>query len=254
MMKNRWDRLGPLVGVAFVVLMVVDFALGGTEPRAGASAAKVVSWYGLHRSRVQVADYLMVVALVVGLLFYGYLRDRLAEDAPGLAATAFGGAVLFAVSGAVGSGAQLALADIPSRLSPAAAQALNLLNDYVAAVAVGAGAAVLMIASGLAIVKGARLPAWTGWLALVLGFVCIVPITNIGPIPAGIWTLIISIVLLRRSSEVVAAGRPSRHERSRAGRAERGSDGRAPASRAFVCCQVMTHTASSASFAPIVTV
>jgi hypothetical protein len=211
-MKNRWGRLAPLVGVAFVVVLAVDVAVGGTEPRPGASAAKVVSWYSLHRSRVQVADYLMVVALLVGLLFYGYLRDRLAEDSPGLAATAFGGAVLFAVGGAVSSGSQLALADMPSRLSPAAAQALNLLNDYVAAIAVGAGAAVLLIAFGLAIVRGARLPAWTGWLGLVLGVVCIVPIANIGPIPAGIWTLIISIVLFRRRGAVVAAPRPGSAE------------------------------------------
>jgi hypothetical protein len=206
-MKNRWDRLAPLTGVAFVVLLAVDFSVGGSEPQAGASAARVISWYSAHRSRVQVSDYLMVVVLVVALFFFGYLRDRLAEDAPGLAATAFGGAILFAVSGAVSSGAQLALADIPSHLSPAVAQALNLLSNYVATVAVGAGAAGLLIASGLAIVRGVRLPAWTGWLALVLGAVCIVPIANLAPIPAGIWTLIISVVLFRRRGAVVATSR-----------------------------------------------
>jgi hypothetical protein len=207
-MRNRWDRLAPLVGVVFVVVLAVDFAVGGSEPQGGASAAKVVSWYGAHRSRVQAADYLMVVVLVMALFFYGYLRDRLAEHAPGLAATAFGGAVLFAVGGAVSVGAQLALADTPSRLSPAAAQALNLLSNYVAAIAVDAGAAGLLTAFGLAIVRGARLPAWTGWLALVLGVACIVPIANIGPIPVGIWTLIISVVLFRRRVVVVAVSRP----------------------------------------------
>jgi hypothetical protein len=207
-MKDRWERLAPLLGVAFVVALAVDFSVGGSEPQAGASAAKVVSWYSAHRSRVQVGDYFMVVVLVVALFFYGYLRDRLAEDTPGLAATVFGGGVLFAAGGAVSSGAQLALADMPSRLSPAAAQALNLLSNYVAAVAVGAGAAGLLIASGLAILRGARLPAWTGWLALVFGVVCVVPIANIGPIPAGIWTLIISIVLFRRRGAATAASRP----------------------------------------------
>jgi hypothetical protein len=216
-MKNRWDRWAPLTGVAFVVLLAVDFSVGGSEPQAGASAARVISWYSAHRSQVQVADYLMVVVLVVALFFFGYLRDRLAEESPGLAATAFGGAILFAVSGAVSSGAQLALADMPSRLSPAVAQALNLLSNYVAAVAVGAGAAGLLIASGLVIVRGARLPVWTGWLALVLGVVCIVPIANLAAIPAGIWTLIISVVLFRRGGAVVATSRPGSSQAAASG-------------------------------------
>lgn len=218
-MRNRWGRLAPWLGVVFVVVLAVDFVVGGSEPQAGASAARVVSWYSAHRSRVQVADYVMVVVLVVALFFYGLLRDRLSGAAPGLAATAFGGAVLFAVGGAVSDGAQLALADMPSRLTPAAAQTLNLLDNYAAAIAVGAGAAVLLIAFGLAIVRGAQLPAWTGWLAIVLGVVCFVPIANIGPIPAGIWTLIISLVLFRRSSNVPVPGRSGRPAQAVAGEA-----------------------------------
>jgi hypothetical protein len=61
-MANRWDRPAPLLGVAFVVLLAVDFVVGGTDPQAGASAAKVVSWYSAHRSSVRVSDCLMVVA------------------------------------------------------------------------------------------------------------------------------------------------------------------------------------------------
>jgi hypothetical protein len=72
---------------------------------------------------------------VFGLFFYSYLSDhiRRAENSARLAIAAFGGAVLFAVGGALGAGTQFALADVPGRLSPAAAQALNLLQHVVLA-------------------------------------------------------------------------------------------------------------------------
>ena len=207
-MANRWDRLVSLLGVAFVVLLVVDFAVGGSEPQAGASAAKVVSWYSVHQGSVRASAYLMAVVLVVGFFFYGYLRDRLAVGSGGLAATAFGGAVLFGVSGAVSSGVQLAVADSPGSLSPASAHTLNLLVNYAATVAVAAGAGVLLLAAGLAILRGAQLPAWIGWLGLVCGVVALVPVRGVGPLPAGVWTLIVSIMLFVRSSEVSAVRRP----------------------------------------------
>jgi hypothetical protein len=207
-MANRWDRLAPLLGLAFVALLVVDITIGGSEPASGASAAKVVAWYTARGNSVRVSDYLMAVVLVVGFLFYGYLRDRLAEGSRGLAATAFGGAVLFAVSGAVSSGVQLALADTPGKLGLQTAHALNLLTNFTAAIAVSAGASALLIAGSIAILRGAQLPSWTGWLGLVLGVVALVPVANLGLIPAGVWTLVVSIVLFVRGSEVPVTGQP----------------------------------------------
>lgn len=206
-MSSRWDRLGPLVGVAFVVLLAVAFAVGGSEPARGASAATVVSWYTAHRGSVRFSDYLMTVVVVVGLFFFGYLRDRLARGASGLAATAFGGAVLFAAGGVFGAGVQLGLADNPRSLAPAAAHALNLLQGYATTIAVAAGAAVLLLAASVAILRTAELPAWTGWLGIVCGVVVMVPVRSIGPLPAGIWTLAVAIVMLVRGSEVSAVRR-----------------------------------------------
>lgn len=206
-MNPRWNRLAPLLGVAFLILLAVSFAIGGTEPQGGASAARVLAWYGAHRARVQAAAYLMVVAVAVALFFYGHLRDRLADGSPGLAATAFGGVILFAVSGTIGAGVQLALAEHASRLGPGAALALSELFLYGNWIALNAGATVLLLASGIAILRGGRLPAWTGWLATVFGVISAVPVYGIDPIPVGIWTLIISIVLFRRQPRTVLAGR-----------------------------------------------
>jgi hypothetical protein len=91
-----------------------------------------------------------------------------------------------------------------SGLSPAGAHALNLLVNYSASIAVSAGASVLLIAGGLAILRGGLLPAWAGWLGLVVGVMALLPIQNLGPIPAGIWTLVVSVVLCVR-----AAGAPA---------------------------------------------
>lgn len=202
---TRWQRLAPWLGVAFVVLFLVTIAVGGTLPAASASGAKVVSWYSAHRSSELLSNYLMPLVLLLGMLFYGHLRDRIVQGSSGLAATAFGGAVLFAAGGALSAGVQVALADRPASLTPASAHALNLVENYVANTAVGAGVSVLLVAAGLAILGSRQLPAWTGFLGVVLGIVGLAPLRGLGPLPAAIWTLIVSFVLIRRAPAAAAA-------------------------------------------------
>jgi hypothetical protein len=209
-MSRRWNRTAPLTGVALVVLLILSQVLLGNEPGGNASAAKVVAFYSAHHGGIQVSAYLTGLALVFGLFFYGYLSDhiRRAENSARLAIAAFGGAVLFAVGGALGAGTQLALADVPGRLSPSAAQALNLLQQNVEVFLIAAGAAGLLIASGLAILRGRQLPAWVGWLGLVLGIASLVPIPNIGAPLAGIWTLVVSILLSVRAARHASVPEP----------------------------------------------
>jgi len=210
-MNRSWNRMAPLTGVALVVLLILSQVLLGNEPGGNAPAAKVAAFYGAHHGGIQVSAYLTGLALVFGLFFYGYLSDhiRRAENSARLAVAAFGGAVLFAVGGALGAGTQFALADVPGKLSPSAAQALNVLQQDVGVFLIAAGAAGLLLASGLAILRGGQLPAWAGWLGLALGIASLVPLPNIGAPLAGIWTLIVSILLClragRRTSSLEAA-------------------------------------------------
>jgi hypothetical protein len=214
-MSRPWNRMAPLTGVALVVLLILSQVLLGNEPSENASAAQVVAFYDAHHGGIQVSAYLTGLAIVFGLFFYGYLSDhiRRVENSARLAIAAFGGALLFAVGGALGASTQFALADIPGRLSPAAAQALNLMQQDISVFLIAAGAAGLLLASGLAILRGRQLPAWVGWLGLVLGIASLVPVRNIGAPLAGIWTLIVSILLClqagrRRSSLEPAASDP----------------------------------------------
>jgi hypothetical protein len=72
---------------------------------------------------------------------------------------------------------------------------------------------VLLIASGIAIVRGRWLPVWTGWLALVLAVVTFAPLPNAGAPAAGLWTLVVSIVLLVRMNRGGAAVEVAGHAR-----------------------------------------
>jgi thiosulfate reductase cytochrome b subunit len=112
--------------------------------------------------------------------------------------------VLFAVGGALGAGTQFALADVPGGLSPAAAQALNLMQQYLSGFAIAAGVAGLLIASGLAILRGRQLPAWVAWLGIVLAVISFAPVPNIGAALGGIWTLVVSILLYARAGKLAS--------------------------------------------------
>lgn len=206
-MSGRLDRWAPLLGLVFLGVLLITFVVGGTEPQSGASAGTVVSWYSAHHARVQGAAYLMAGTVTLGLFFFGYVRDRLAADTPGLAATAFGGALMFAAAGAIGAGIQLALAAHVARFSSGTALTLNELFLSANWIALNAGSAVFLLACGIAILRAGRLPAWTGWLAVAFGVASLVPVFGIDPAPMALWTLVISIVMFRHGAREAVAGR-----------------------------------------------
>ncbi|HWF34716.1 MAG TPA: hypothetical protein VG295_05080 [Solirubrobacteraceae bacterium] len=210
-MNDRWKRLAPLTGVALVVLLVAGGGLIGSEPKSGAGAAKVISFYHSHRTRVELSAYVTALSAFFGLFFYGILRDRLAqaEGAEGLASTAFAGAVIFAGAGVLSAGTQLALADVPGALSPSAAQALNLLENDLTLFALGTGIAVLMMAAGLAILRGRQLPAWLGWSAIAFAVVALIPVRFVSLPLAALWTVAASVVLYRRGAARIPDPRPA---------------------------------------------
>lgn len=205
-MNSRWSRFAPLLGVAFVVLLALGAALSGSEPGAHASTAKVLSYYTSNVTRHNASYYLSGLGIVAALLFYALLWEhlRLGERSPRLATAAFGGAVLFAGGGAVGVGSDLALTNAPAGITASTAQALNLAGNYLAAPAIAAGVVVLLAAAGGAILHGRRLPVWIGWLAILLAAVTLIPVPNLGALTAGVWTLIVSVVLYLRPAITLA--------------------------------------------------
>jgi hypothetical protein len=205
------NKLAPASGVLFFVLLLLAVVVGTNSLSASSSPAKVLAYYASHRDSQRVSGVLTLLAVVIGVIFFGFLRDYLHrhETSHGLAATAFGGVILYAAAGALGAGAQFALADSPSHLSANAAQALNLVDMDVTSGMSLAGVSILLLAFGFAILKSALLPKWLGWVALPLAVIALIPpIGFIAWIGTGIWTLIVSIVFWRRLA-ADTAGNPA---------------------------------------------
>jgi Domain of unknown function (DUF4386) len=194
-------KLAPLTGVLFFLVLLAAVLIGGNSLSASSSAAKVLAHYKAHRHGTEVSGVLTVISVFVGVIFYGQLRDYLRrhDGSRGWTATAFGGAILFAGSGAVSAGVNFALTDSPSHLSPSAAQVLFLVNQDVSSGLSLAGIALLLFCFGRAILNSALLPKWLGWVAFPLTLAAFFPPFGFFVlVGAGLWTLIASIAMWRR--------------------------------------------------------
>jgi hypothetical protein len=211
MVGSRWARLGPLTGLAFFVLVVVAFiGLWRNTPDIGDSTAKVVSFYKAHSDREQAGAFVLGIAGAFLVFFAAHLRSALRVAQPlsaRLPNAAFGGGIVAATGFLAAAAVHLALAESAKKahVSAQAVQALNVLdNDDFLLLA--AGIAVMMLASGLALVRGAALlPRWLGWVAIVLGIVSFSPAGFFAFSLSGIWVATVSVLLFLRWSTVQKA-------------------------------------------------
>jgi hypothetical protein len=209
-MKGQWERRAPLIGVAFVVVLVISFILSGETPDADDSGKKVLAYYNDHDTRELVSGILGAYAVVLFLFFNGVLRKALRRaegpDGGGLSTTAFAGGIFIAFGGALFSAFTFTLADTADDITPDAAQAINALNgDLFFPLAVGVS--VFLISTALALLRTRLLPRWLAWVALVLGIVAVTPAGFFAFLAFLLWTLVASILLtLRGGAEQTATG------------------------------------------------
>jgi hypothetical protein len=208
-MAARLARYAPLLGLVFVALFIGAFAAGGSTPDSDASAAKAVAFFHDHRGAQNASTFLalygVIFALAFGAVLRSYLRSRASSE--GLLAFGYGGIIVFVGGVAVLAGASLAAADVPTKISPAAEQALNVLqNDTFVGMLVGICA--FMWGFGLLIITSGALPRWLGWVALVIGVVAVTPVGFFGLLAMLAWTIVTSIVLFLRQNRPAPAGAP----------------------------------------------
>jgi len=200
-MTTRMQRWTAIAGLAFVVLVAASIFVLPNVPDSHASAQKDVAFYHAHRTATGVSAHLIVIAIFVGLFFFWHLRDllTLTPSAKRFATIGFAGALLFAASGGVAAGSFYALNDTVGHTDPTTIQMLNVLqNDFANGVG-AAGVAVFLIASSVAILRGAtRLPQWVAWLGVVLGIASLV-IIGLGLPAIGLWLLVSCITMLVRT-------------------------------------------------------
>jgi len=208
LVPQRWYVLAPLTGVLFVALVVVAFIVSGEPPDIDDPPLKILAFYIKHDTSQMWASAFLAWATVPLLFFAGTVRTaiRVIEGPVGrLSAVAFAGYIVLAFGAISFAGFTFTLADIADDgLTPQAAQALNALNsDFFFPIAVGVGT--VGLATGLAIIFSRFLPAWLGWIALLIGVAALTPIGFFAFLAFMIWTLIVSVLLWRlRAAETAA--------------------------------------------------
>jgi hypothetical protein len=208
--ESNWERLAPLTGVVFVVIVVAVFAIGGSTPGSHDSAAEVQAFYAKHHDKHSALAFLMAISIPFLLFFVSSLRQdlRRAGGTGQLANAAFAGGVLAAAGFGILATVHLALAEAGANLKTlSTTQALNVLdnNDFIP---VGAGVGVLLLAAGASAVRHGALPAWLGWVGVVLGILSFTPGGFIGFLGGGLWIVIASIFLTRARQAGPAAPAP----------------------------------------------
>jgi MFS family permease len=196
--RARW---GPICGVLFVVFLAVSFFIGST-PGTGKSPQYLLNWYSSssHKREVAISLVLSDIAVVFGLFWFGYLRDRFGRSDLGarLSPILLAGAIVFSVGGVVFSGTELALIDDPKKMEPATAQTLNFLTSDLGAGAIVVGVSVLMWAAGFIILKTKALPSALAWFSFVLAVVALAgPIGFFAFLATGLWVLIVAFFMWR---------------------------------------------------------
>jgi hypothetical protein len=208
-MPDRLSRLAPLTGVLFTVLLVVGIFTGSESPDTKEPPAKIVAYYVTHESEVKTSALLFALAFLALVLFAASLRSyfRRAPEAEGLSALVLAGAVLMAAGGLISSGVEFGLANEIQHLGPAAVQTLNFITEEAAFLPIIGGAFLLAMGSGLAILRGAALPRWLGWVVLVLGIAALVPPASFPSLLGfALWSVIVSILIYRRLGPGTSAG------------------------------------------------
>lgn len=200
-MERAIERFAPLAGIAFVVLVLVGFAVEGSPPSIDDPAADVVQSYVDNDAQVIAASALAAVGAALLVLFGAHVSSRLrAAGSTLLASAAFGGAVICAAGVGVDSALRFALADAAGEISPEALQGLFAAwNGFFWPMHLGI--ALLVAAVSLAAADTKLLPMWLsglGVLAAVLLVIPVVPVMLVGLAAAGVWLLITSGLMVRQ--------------------------------------------------------
>jgi len=194
-----------------VLVLVAFFAIGGSTPDGDASARKVVSFYNDNETKEIIAAVVLSLGAVVLLAFASVLRDRLREALPGRSALpglAFAAGVVAAAGFMTAATIHFALADYATDIRPAAAQAINAIDsDFFLPFALGTVS--LVLAGSLAAIRTGFLPKWLGGVGGVLFVISFTPAGFIGFGLAGIWIIVVSILLYQRSQPVAAVTGPA---------------------------------------------
>jgi hypothetical protein len=199
----KTQRLAPLSGIAFVVLIIAGFFfISGSTPDLKDSATKIVDYYSTHKNREQAAAVAVGASVVFLAIFVACLYTRLKEaDSGNLWPTLalIGGVAT--VAGFFGIiGVHVALIDgADKHIDPSAMVALNAIDsDNFFAFSLPLG--ILLLGAAGATLKAGAFPRWLGWAALVIGIVIFTPAGFAGVALGVLWIIVVSILMSRAAT------------------------------------------------------
>jgi len=200
-MNRSKEWLVPLTGVAFILVGIIGFIIGGEPKSADEPMKDIVDFYVDNKDSVQLGAIVGVVAGLLLIFFGAYLRKVLhaaAGEGEILSLVSFVGLVVVAVGFAIDGTISFALAEAADDVDPVAVQALQALwdNDFVPIIL---GVLAFLWATGISVIRSGALPKWLGWVMILLGIVGVTPIGFVAAIGAAILVLVLSILLSLRA-------------------------------------------------------
>jgi hypothetical protein len=166
----------------------------------------VIAFYVAHHNDQSISDILGAVGFTFFVFFAALLRGylRRVERAEAAATVMLAGAALLTAGVAIIVGFDFALSDVPGRLAPAAAQALNVASNDIWFL-IPIGATTFGISAGVAILRGGPLPKWLGWVAIVIGIATFTPALFFALFVLLVWVIVVSVLIYLRSGTATPA-------------------------------------------------
>jgi hypothetical protein len=199
------SRVGPWMGIAFVVLFVAGFIVFNT-PNKGKDTAKWTRWWtdSGHRAGAIIGGYLMVLGLLAFVWFMWSLNQRL-RDRGGMMIT-FG--TLFVTFAIVSALVRAAIAggkvfgDTPVPPGADFARQFDQIGFGVLLLAGALAAGAFTATASYLARRDAILPGWLTVAGYVVAVLQLVAAFFFPFLLFPLWVLVVSIVLLRRASRI----------------------------------------------------
>ena len=207
---EQWAGLG---GVAYVVLFIVGvFVAFGGQPDGDADPARVQAYFADsgHRDRIGLGWVLFALGVFFFLWFLSSLRQRLRRlDAGGLLATlALIGGVVYAALALAGMSLYMAITTMSDDTyrHTVYPELIHAANDagYVIHASGGIGAGAMIIASSAVALRAGVVPAWLGWIGVLIGILSLGSIFFFPEFLFLLWVLVAGALLFMARPETAA--------------------------------------------------
>jgi hypothetical protein len=222
------ERLAPVFGIVFSILLIVAHVMRGLTPGPDESPQEILEYFEDHRQVVLVSVYMLVIGNFFLIAFGGLLWRalRAVEREPAwLASVAFAGVILAGATSAIANAFYASAAfRADGSLAPHSAQTLLDMGERFRQQ--WSGLAIMLLAAGVVILRTNVFPRWLAWL----GFGCVL-LWLIAAFPSGddanvslqlfdvgggvaivgavVWIVVVSLRIGRGERQRAPAGEPA---------------------------------------------